>query len=78
MTKDEAIAIAVQLELVRKRCYFAWQNARVDEKGRGLIDVITDATQPTVSGWFEQTGAMLTRFEQIPGQIFIECWFDWK
>lgn len=78
MTKSEAIEIAVLLELVRKRCSFAWQNARIDDKGRAMIDVITNASQPTITEWFKQTTCCVTRVEQIPGQIWQTVWFDWK
>jgi len=78
MTQHEAVAILAQLSLVPKRTPLAVHNLTVDDKGRASVEVITEATQPTISRWFEQTGAMVTRVESVPFYEARVVWFDWK
>lgn len=77
MTEYEATAIIAQLELVRKNSHYEAHNPRVDEKGRGLVEIVTTADQPSISRWFKQVGCMVTRVQSLPNTMTRLVWFDW-
>lgn len=77
MTPQEALALMAQISLVPKRSHFEAHNLHVDEAGRASVEIITDASQPTISRWFEQTGACVTRLESVPSVKTRVVWFDW-
>lgn len=78
MTTHEAVAIIAQLDLVPKRSTFHAHNPRIDDRGRGIVEITTDASAVTIGAWFSQVGAMMVRHEQVPGQSWAVCWFDWR
>lgn len=78
MTSQEAVAILAQLDLVPKRSHFEAHNAHVDEKGRGVVEIVTDASPGTVMRWFDMVGAWVGKMEHlrtVKGQLVT---FDWK
>lgn len=77
MTTNEAKAIAAQLGLVPRRAHLSIHNVATDDRGRGVMEVVTDASQQTLSAWLKQVGAMVTRVEDVPGRLHSVIWFDW-
>lgn len=78
MKPHEVTALMAQMSLVPKRVPVTFHNARVDDKGRGTVEIVSDATQPTISRWFDQIGAVVTRVESIPFHPARLIIFDWK
>lgn len=78
LTVESARDLLAQVDRVPKNRQFAYRNLTIDEKGRGVVVVMTNAAPESIMRWFSEAGGMVTRIERNPKETGYICWFDWK
>lgn len=74
LTPELATALLAQVTLIPKRCTFECGTPVMTDGGASVV-LRTNASTPTIQGWFSKVGATVTRLDQVMGRNSWVCYW---